>query len=428
MVAPNRVEPVVAVDPAHPSTVAVASNPNYAVSVNGTHPPGFFVSHDGGRSFAPGLVPMRPPYVNAADPSLAVARSGTVFFGFLGEAPSYFDCSGCGCRVTGPSAAVMVARSTDAGRSFHPPVTVELNSNDDRPYIAVESVPGHKAHVFVTWSRGGTEIWFARSLDGGVTFSRPRMLYASSAENHASVPVVGPNGQVVVFWSEVSLTAATAVSQAKVEVRVSHDDGASFGPVRLVSGPFWAVPRMSLPYDLRTPGTLTAAASPDGALYAAWPQAGRRHPDGSVDADIAVTRSTDGGATWSRPVHANDVRRADRFMPSLSLLRDGTVGVAFYDRRQSPSRLEIYAARLSFDSGVHRSRNVQVSRILSPVTALYEMKPGQSCFSPGRFFGDYMGTAPGPGNTLYVTWGATRATGSNQVDIWLARVRLPPAA
>jgi hypothetical protein len=370
---------------------------------------------------------MRPPYVNASDPSLAVARSGTIFFGFLGEAPSYFDCSGCGCRVTGPSAAVMVARSTNAGRSFHPPVEIELNSNDDRPYIAVESVEGHKSHVFVTWSRGGTEIWFSRSLDGGVTFSRPRELNASSAENHASVPVVGPNGQVAVFWSEVDLTAATAVSQARVKVRVSTDDGASFKPAQLVAGPFWAVPRMSLPYDLRTPGTLSAAASPDGALYVAWAQAARQNPDGSVDADVEVARSTDGGTTWSRPVRANDVRHADRFMPSLSVLGDGTVGVAFYDRRRSPGRLEIYAARLSFHSGFRRSRNLQVSHILSPVTALYEMKPGQSCYAPGRFFGDYMGTSAGPGHTLYVTWGATQAPVSNQVDIWLTRVHLPPA-
>jgi hypothetical protein len=47
-----------------------------------------------------------------------------------------------------------------------------------------------------------------------------------------------------------------------------------------------------------------------------------------------MTASYDGGATWSAPIQVNDNSSAvDEFQPNLTVAADGTVSVAFYDRR-----------------------------------------------------------------------------------------------
>src|SRR5947209_3982192 len=50
----DRTEPYVAIDPAHPSTIVVATNTNYDLPVGGRYPVGYFTSHDGGKTFRQG--------------------------------------------------------------------------------------------------------------------------------------------------------------------------------------------------------------------------------------------------------------------------------------------------------------------------------------------------------------------------------------
>jgi hypothetical protein len=113
-------------------------------------------------------------------------------------------------------------------------------------------------------------------------------------------------------------------------------------------------------------------------------------------------------------------------MPSLSVLPDGSLGLAFYDSRNSPWQLDVYATRVSFAHGFSRSANVRVTSGSAPVADIYYIKPGTTCFSPGRFFGDYIGTGAVQGNALYVVWADTQSHTYGQTDIWLARVPLPP--
>jgi hypothetical protein len=61
-------------------------------------------------------------------------------------------------------------------------------------------------------------------------------------------------------------------------------------------------------------------------------------PAGSHN-DIALTRSTDGGRTWTAPIKVNSTPDASTghnghaFTPSVHVLPDGTVGVSYYDFR-----------------------------------------------------------------------------------------------
>jgi hypothetical protein len=102
------------------------------------------------------------------------------------------------------------------------------------------------------------------------------------------------------------------------------------------------------------------------------------------------------------------------------------VGLAFYDQRNSSEQLDVYAARARFKGGFHVSRNVQVNDVPTRVTDIYEAKPSQSaCYSPGRFFGDYLGLAAGQGHRMFVTWGAAQLHVYGQIEVWVASVALP---
>jgi len=89
-------------------------------------------------------------------------------------------------------------------------------------------------NLYVTYSRfvnGITsQIEFVRSTDGGTTWSAPFLMH-SAAQNglvQGSRPVVGPDGEVIVYWYESFTTFASPFS--KHHVRISHDGGVTFGP------------------------------------------------------------------------------------------------------------------------------------------------------------------------------------------------------
>jgi hypothetical protein len=345
---------------------------------------------------------------------------------------------------------VLLAHSVDHGLSFRGPTVVDSNPNDDRPTMTVESVSGQPSHLFVSWTRSfsdHSEIWFARSVDGGATFTPAGMLYSSALTNFGAEPVVGPQGHVYVVWLSQANVAPTADGAAQVLFTASTDDGAHFGPVRGAGRGFTTLPQLAQPGSLRDLTTPTAAAAPDGTVYVAYAAVRDRHPNGAVDADIWLTRSVDQGATWSQPQRVNDVRTGDRFMPALRVLADGSLGVAFYDRRASPDELDVYAAHVAFvaapsapasrtTTSPHRpaagprfemTANVRVDSAPSPVANIAVFNKSNSCFPPGRFFGDYIGAAT-DGTALDVVWTGPRPRQSKETDLWFARVALPAFA
>jgi hypothetical protein len=83
--------------------------------------------------------------------------------------------------------------------------------------------------------------------------------------------------------------------------------------------------------------------------------------------DILLTKSTNGGSTWSTPVTLNDDPGSqDQFHPTLSVEPNGTGGdkitVSFYDRRDDPADCLAYVyATQSTDNGATWSANIRVT-------------------------------------------------------------------
>jgi hypothetical protein len=424
----GRTEPVVVTDPNRPSTVIVGANPNYGAPVNGAYPMPFFTSHDGGRSFHRGVVPLPGAYVSATDPSLAMARSGTVFYSFAAVHPGSSQCANCKCTETEkPHGAILLSRSVDGGRSFRMSAVVDTSDNADRPNLAVESVPHHLAHVFMTWTRSQTDLWYARSTDGGVHFSRPVQLYRSQYVEAPSVPVVQAPGRLAVFWIETGGDNADGSTPARILLQTSTDDGLHFGPVQTVAGWFKTMPRQVQPGNLRTPPSFTVVAGPDGTLFVAWPEIRQVRTGGLLDADIDLTWSKDGGTSWHSPRTVNNVRTGDRFMPAMSAFPDSSIGLSFYDRRAGPNNLGVFAVHVTIRGGFRRSANVPVSLHYANIAFIHQIPSSNACgsVSPGRFFGDYMGTSASSSKTLRVTWADSGLGVHEETDVWLARVQLP---
>jgi hypothetical protein len=106
-------------------------------------------------------------------------------------------------------------------------------------------------------------------------------------------------------------------------------------------------------------------------------------------ADIAFSRSTDGGATWTPAMRVNDDAQGngkDQFFPWMVVGSDGVIHATWYDRRNDPNGYqyrEYYAQ--STDGGLTWSANVPV---------------GDVGGTPGGFIGDYSGLAVNSDNTL----------------------------
>jgi hypothetical protein len=179
-------------------------------------------------------------------------------------------------------------------------------------------------HVFVLWqeivfsggSHGG-EIFFARSRDGGASFSEPLNLSNSingdgkgrtnkdSWHNGSLDLAIGIDGTLYAAWTEYD---------GPLWVSRSNDDGESFSkPMRLAGGG-----------EAKPARAPALAVGSDNVIYLAWTV-------GEDDrADIQLSKSTDGARTFSEPV---TVEKTNGYSdaPKVAVDRKGTVHIVYCD-------------------------------------------------------------------------------------------------
>lgn len=161
-------------------------------------------------------------------------------FAELGAAAA-FDPLGNLWAVHKVSGHLAVSRSADQGRTWGNPVLVTAepeatdSGGDARPKLAV----GPKGQLYVTWTRPlgkpyTGEVRFARSLDGGRTFSLPVVVHRDRQEitHRFDALAVTATGQVFVGWidkrDQIAAGKSGAYRGAAVYFAVSDDDGATF--------------------------------------------------------------------------------------------------------------------------------------------------------------------------------------------------------
>ena len=373
-------------------------------------------SSDGGTNWSTGQLPSFPGVIaDSGDPVLAAGPKGRFY-------ESYMAVNELGLL------AVAVAYSDDGGATWNGPLNATASlggasSSLDKPWINVDNVAGspHQGNVYVACTRfvgsGQDSIEFMRSADGGRTWSQATALTTISAtEASAQQSVqgafiaIGPSGEVYVSWYDSRVAGLRIVK--------SRDGGATF------SSPVTALAPNGFAGSYYVPGTFDVAAFPQvavdtssgpnrGAVYVVGNVLG--NTGGAPNLDILLAHSGDGGATWDPPVRVNgDNTASDQFQPALAVAADGSVGVAFYDRRNDPAfdvLTDIYLA-VSKDGGKTFPIQQRVT------TESWLVLPTPIGFRTG-YHGDY-NQMVASGNNFYLSWGDDR--NGTDPDVYVAAV------
>jgi hypothetical protein len=341
------------------------------------------------------------PIINltAGDPVVACTSPTTFYYSSL-------------LSRTGAS-GIAVQKSVNGGLTWSAPVPAALKPAPahflDKSWMAVD--PTNANRVFVTYTDfdnsgtsvgcpnvGRVAIELVRSLDGGATWEAPRVIDEVCRGPALSFPfvqgsqvVVGPDGEVYVLWERYDDFNPTMFLDAidrEIRSRKSVDSGATFAEFTKVADVFPIGDSFAIRGGFRTFLDLQSLAidrstgSSRGDVYVAFHDGSAvTIPDAFSDtgvygfADVMVSRSADGGATWDPSVKVNDNVEVgfgtDQYQPSVAVDVDGRVASCFYDRRRDPANFQIDRfCTISADGGQTWSVNTrQTARSFMPIHA-----------------------------------------------------------
>ena len=185
---------------------------------------------------------------------------------------------------------MLYARSQDGGRTFSAPMNLSRSVGGDgkgriNPEVwhngSFDLVAGPGGSLHAAWTEYDGALWVSRSGDGGRSFAPPLRVDTGSARPaRAPTLALDADGAVLLAWTEGD------VQDADIHLARSADGGRSFAPARRLD---------------RSPGYSDApklAAAPDGTVHLVHAESdggpfGRYH--------VQHRRSTDGGQSFSAP-------------------------------------------------------------------------------------------------------------------------------
>ncbi len=416
------------------------TSPSSCPFVQGVSVSGFYASFNGGQTWpCQGLIDLSAFGEFAfGDPAQAFDSKGNAFYGTLAfPFPPTTD-----ELATGLQADFFIAKSTDGGCSYKTAAKVSGNSPaifDDKDAITADANPNSPFHdnVYAAWTKftgqnssgvGSDQILFSRSTDGGEIWSSPLPLSPSHNNNatggrQGAAVKVGPDGTVFVVWLD------TVNKQAVERMAISHDGGKTFpGPnitVATVTDDFVSpAPGSSFRQDARAFPSFSIASN--GTLYVAW---GNRTGDPTNGhAVVMLTKSTNGGLTWSTPVVAGNVSGRSTFFASVAAGPNNNVNVAFLAMDDKPTGTAPGAGVVHYDAYLVQSTNGGASFSSPLLISTDTSDPDGSSTNSVRaqFLGDYI-TAVADATHVFAVWTDSRnASSCTAVDNFRAGTASKP--
>lgn len=210
---------------------------------------------------------------------------------------------------------VFVAVSRDAGSTFGRPVQVNRIAGEARlggempPRVALSTRSGAATpDVTVLWTARGarTEIRTARSTDGGRTFDAPVTLQSPDAPGDRGWPAVALDGRGrthAIWLDHRGMTAGSAAgdSHAGHQAGAAHDGAVMAQRSALYYASVAGTGERELATGVCYCCKTALAAGPDGSLFAAW-----RHVYSGNHRDMALAVSRNGGRSFSPPVRVSE--------------------------------------------------------------------------------------------------------------------------
>ncbi len=317
-------------------------------------------STDGGKTWsAPAVLPFSvcgggsgpgAAYDRASDPWITFAGNGVVVASALAfSANSY---TGNGFGASSGASAVLVARSADGGLTWSTPTVVWNDPNTAAPFYfndrdAVTADPA-SGNVYLVWDRISSDptlsmpAYFASSTDGGVTWSAARVIYDPGVTTNGGTLgneafdnqiAVLPNGTLLDFFTRIDAVSLTP----SLQVISSADHGATWSaPTVVADSSIYQPVGTTNPINggpaIRDSALLAQVAvdPSSGNVAEVWQQ--MFNNNGAFDG-IALSISTNSGATWSAIKQINGVKGVAAFNPTVRYLPGGVIAVTYYDLR-----------------------------------------------------------------------------------------------
>ena len=403
----SEVEPWVAVNPTNPANV-IGVYQQDRWDNGGAHGLVATVSNNGGATWTQswahftlcsgGNAANGGDYERASDPWVTFSPNGHAY-----QISLSFNASNA-------TNGVLVSKSTNGGASWSEPVTLIRDTSDfnfnDKESITAD--PTNSNYVYAVWDRGRHpggnpnanafhsfafrgDPMFARTTDGGINWEPARNMFRRNANlwTIGHQVAVLPNGTLLdVFNLSRGSGKQPSPNQNHQAVMRSTDKGVTW------SDPIYVATDLDAPVldpdtgDFVRAGTFLPDIAVDrnnGTAYVVWAD-GRF--SGGAYTDVVLSRSTDGGLSWSAPVKVSGTPAGvSSFTPSVHVSANGTVAVTYYDIRfntPDPSTLPTdYWIRYSSNGGLTWGGEQRIT----PVS--FDMRTAPD--AGGFFTGDYQG-------------------------------------
>jgi hypothetical protein len=455
------------VDPTNPNHLIGASK--WVVSPEGyNHLLGFYESFDAGRSWpVQGHIPGYEGWTDNTDPVGAFDSYGN-YYSLLLPYQFIYDPNGTHDFIPGtaqeanpavPSQVISVSvrphgattatqwLTTHGGHPDYVATYDSVGNGPDKQWIAIDTNPAspHFDRIYAMWVdfHSKTPVPYVSYADARpdgthTDWSTPQSLPEPPATPQGAtylLPHVAPDGTV--YTTLTNTDPAHKFCCDDIFLDASGDGGQTWSTLSTVNGSITAPPGQYANTSFRDgiENTFTLGSQPVAGHYPLYVS----YEDYSAGVgNVALTGSFDGGKTWSSPVQVNDNASAvDEFQPNLATAPDGTVSVAFYDRRlacPASGTAEAQAAGLPLDTvnakysplppygAVNYCVNTSIQfyrPTLSPIG--HNIRLSAHAFDPqldspveggSTFIGDYFGNTVA-GQTDYTTSVSTYNDGTN---------------
>lgn len=276
--------------------VAASFLPNFAKRTPGLGPPPnpvvMATSRDGGVTFSERAQVSDPTRQRVGAATPAIAPNGDVYVLYQDYGDDVADFQGLEGPVHRGTFSLVLARSTNGGRSFSTAGVAEDGVvPSERFLVYVPKFPTLAIHptegtLYVAWSdtrNGDADVFVRRSEDGARTWSEPVRVGDDRAnprqQQYLPQLAVAPNGRVDVLYLDQGNGPDKLVTAAVLATSI--DKGETWGTIAASDDAFDA--RVGPRNEQSEPdlGTQLGLVSTDDAAYGVWPDSRR----GTVDTD-----------------------------------------------------------------------------------------------------------------------------------------------
>ncbi len=328
---------------------------------------------------------------NAGDPAVAINNSGRQFVALIGsnngQKIAYSD-DGINWNTT------TVYQSTDLQDKEH----LWVDNSVSSPY------EGNLYDAWIDFSSGSSNrhILFSRSTNDGSTWSVPLDISQNIAGNMSMGANIqtGPHGEVYVVWAIYDTWPSDEVA---IGFAKSTDGGVTFSsPVRIIDNikgiRYSGVTKNHRVNSFPVMAVDVRGGTNNGNIYVVWTNIGTPGVNTGTNRSIYLIKSGDGGMSWSTPVRVNQgpfVNGKEAYFPWITCDPiTGNLATVFYDdRNTNSSSCETFSA-YSLDGG-----NTWTDFVVSDVS----FTPAPIAGLAADYMGDYLGITS-RGNKFYPCW------------------------